>query len=135
VASLGVWTDDAVLRAYTTHNLDTYWRAQAEVCASRADVAAADATCEWVVPGVARLHHLVETGRQTAKSRAVRWGLAFYPVSFHRVLREALRLREGAFEPQYDDQGERGADVTRFVAYVVGRGTADSQPTPRGVDS
>ena len=82
--------------------------------------------CEWVVPGVARLHHLLVTGRQTAKSLAVRWGLGFYPERRHRVLRESLAVREGAFEPQYDDLRERGADVAAFAAYVVEQGTCRS---------
>ncbi len=123
VESLGIWTDDAVLRAYTIDNLDTYWRRQVERCADPR-AASLPFTCEWVVPGVARLDHVLETGRQTSKSRAVRWGLAHYPECFHRVLREALAIREGAFEPQYDDVFERGRDVVAFAAYVVERGVA-----------
>jgi hypothetical protein len=122
--TLGIWTDDDVLRAHTIDNLDTYWRGQAEGCAGRPDVAASDAACEWVVPGVARLDHLLATGEQTTKSRAARWGLTHYPERFHRVLLEALRLREGGGEPQYDDAAQRGADVTAFVAYVVEQGVS-----------
>jgi len=78
----------------------------------------------WVVPGVARLHHLLVTGQQTTKSRAARWGATFYSERFHRVLRESLSIREGAFPPQYDDRAERGADVTAIAAYVVEEGVA-----------
>ena len=116
---LVIWTDDAVLRDFTVDNLDTYWRRQAEGCAARPDVAASDFACAWVVPGVARLHHLLVTGEQTAKSRAARWGLGFYAERWHRVLRESLHVREGAFASQYDDPAERGADVAAFAAYVV----------------
>jgi hypothetical protein len=122
IDSLGIWTDDAVLRAFTIDNLDTYWRRQAAGCAADPTGAATDFACEWVVPGVARLHHLLMTGEQTAKSLAVRWGLGFYPERWHRVLRESLAIREGAFEPQYDDPADRGADVTAFASYVVGEG-------------
>jgi hypothetical protein len=119
VTDLDVWTDDAHLRAHTLDNLDTYWRGRAEYCAGNPHGAASDFTCEWVVPGVARLHHLLVTGEQTAKSRAARWGLGYYPERWHRVLREALRVREGVGEPQYADLAERGDDVTAFAAYVV----------------
>jgi hypothetical protein len=120
--TLGIWTDDAVLREFTVHNLDTYWRAQAEGCAAAPEEASVPSACEWVVPGAARLHHLLVTGRQTAKSLAVWWGLQFYPERWHRVLRESLAIREGAFEPQYDDVLQRGADVAAFAAYVVDQG-------------
>jgi hypothetical protein len=124
VETLDIWTDDAALREHTIDNLDTYWRRQAESCAADPDRAASDFACEWVVPGAARLHHLLVTGRQTSKSRAARWGLTFYPERFHRVLREALWVRERACAPQYHDLAERGADVTAFAAYVVGEGAA-----------
>lgn len=124
VECLGIWTDDPLLRAHTIDNLDTYWRDWAGRCASSADVAAQEWTCEWVVPGAARLHHLLVTGDQTAKSRAVRWALDAYPERWHRVLRESLAIREGAFEPQYDDPAERGADVAAFAAYVVAEGVS-----------
>ena len=94
--TLGIWTDDAVLRELTLDNLDTYWRSQAEGCVASPDGAATPFDCEWVVPGVARLHHLLVTGRQTAKSLAVRWGLGFYPERWHRVLRESLAVRRRA---------------------------------------
>jgi hypothetical protein len=125
VDSLEIWTDDDVLRDHTIDNLDTYWRRQAEGCAADPAGAASDFACEWIVPGVARLHHLLVTGEQTAKSLAVRWGLGFYPDRWHRMLRESLWVREGAFEPQYDDLAERAADVTAFATYVVREGTAD----------
>lgn len=124
VESLAIWTDDAVLRDYTVDNLDTYWRRQAERCATDPDAASLPFSCEWVVPGVARLHHLLVTGAQTSKSQAAGWGLGHYPERFHRVLRESLAIREGAFEPQYDDVLGRGRDVAEFASYVVAQGVS-----------
>jgi hypothetical protein len=123
VAELDVWTDDEVLRRFTIDNLDTYWRHQADWCAADPERASDPLVCEWVVPGVARLHHLLMTGRQTSKALAVRWGLEYCPERFHRVLRESLAIRQGAFEEQYADVVERGRDVAAFAAYVVERGT------------
>jgi hypothetical protein len=120
--SLDIWTDDTVLRQVTIDNLDTYWRGQAEDCAADPQRASVPFACEWVVPGVARLHHLLVTGEQTAKSLAARWALEHYPDRFHRVLREALHIREGGFESQYDHVLERGRDVAAFAAYVVAEG-------------
>lgn len=119
-----IWTDDAALRDFTRGNLDTYWRDQAESLAKFPAEAASDASCEWVVLGVARLHHLLVTGAQTTKTRAGEWGLAFYDPSWHPVLREALRLRTGVGEPSYHDTAQRGRDTAAFAAYVVEAGTA-----------
>jgi hypothetical protein len=123
VESLSIWTDEDLLRRHTIDNLDTYWREWARRCATADDVATHEWTCEWVVPGIARLDHLLVTGQQTSKSRAVRWGLSHYPERFHRVLRESLAIREEAFEPQYEDVPERGRDVATFASYVVERAT------------
>ena len=69
--------------------------------------------------GVARLHHLLVTGEMTAKSAAGRWGLGFYDERFHRVLREALRIRDGISEGEYDDPAERGRDTAEFTVWAV----------------
>lgn len=114
-----VWTDPARLVAFTRADLDTTWRQQAEALAKFPDEAAGEESCGWCVLGVARLHHLLVTGGMTSKSAAGRWGLEHYDARWHRLLREALRIREGAGEEQYADPAERGSDVAAFTAYVV----------------
>ena len=120
-----VWTDDARLLAFTRAHLDTYWRQQAGALAKFPAEAAAEDACAWCVLGVARVDHLLVTGAMTAKGAAGRWGLTHYDERWHRVLREALRVREssgvGDWETsEYDDPAERGRDVTGFTAHVVG---------------
>lgn len=119
-----VWTDDARLRAFTAANLDTYWRDQAAGLAKFPSEAAGDLACEWAVLGSARLHHLLVTGEMTTKSAAGRWGLAYYDERWHRLLREALRLRESGTGPgEYaGDVAQRGRDTADFTAYVVAAG-------------
>ena len=118
-----VWGDDEVLREFTRTNLDTYWRDTAVALAAMPGEAARETSCSWCVLGVARLDHLLITGEMTTKSRAGHWGLAHYPARFHRVLREALRLREDPAAPSaYDDPAARGRDVAAFTAHVVAAG-------------
>jgi hypothetical protein len=64
------------------------------------------------------------TGSMTTKNGAGRWGLGYYPERFHRVLREALRVRIGGGNEYLDDDGTRGLDTAAFTAYVVEHGTA-----------
>ena len=120
---LGIWTSQAALLDFTRHNLDTYWRQNAEALTAMPQEGASEGACEWCVLGVARLHHLLVTGEMTTKSGAGRWGLGHYPERFHRVLREALRIRSGGGDEYKDDDGARGTDTAEFTAYVVARGT------------
>jgi hypothetical protein len=55
----------------------------------------------------------------TAKSAAGRWGLEHYDERFDRVLREALRIRDGEGSSEYADPAERGRDTAEFTSYVV----------------
>jgi len=120
---LGIWTDQDALLEFTRTNVDTYWRRNAEALAAMpAEGDSADA-CEWCVLGVARLHHLLVTGEMTTKSRAGEWGLTHYPQRFHRVLREALRIRSGGRDEHPEDDGARGLDTAAFLAHAVEQAT------------
>lgn len=123
IESLGIWTSHARLLDSTRNNLDTYWRSTAEAVTAMPSEAAHEWACCWCVLGVARLHHLLVTGDMTTKSAAGRWGLEFYPERFGRVLREALRIREGGPEEYADESTARGLDTAEFTSYVVEAGT------------
>jgi len=114
-----VWTDQGRLLAFTRHSLDTDWRRTAEALAKFPAEAQTEQSCEWPVLGVARLHHLLVTGEMTAKGAAGRWGLGFYDERFHRVLHEALRIRNGNGVSEYADPAERARDTADFTSYVV----------------
>ncbi|RHW26156.1 DUF4111 domain-containing protein [Nocardioides immobilis] len=123
LADLAVWTSPDVLRDHTLDNLDTYWRANAEALAKMPSEGAAEDACCWCVLGVARLHHLLVTGEMTSKSAAGRWGLEHYPERWHRVLRDAVRVREGGADEYGDDRAARGLDTAAFTASVVTEAT------------
>lgn len=119
IDELGVWTSPDLLRDHTVGNMDTYWRGNAEALARMPSEGALEAACCWCVLGVARLHHLLVTGEMTSKSAAGRWGLTHYPDRWHRVLREALRVREGGADEYAGDRAARGHDTAAFTAHVV----------------
>lgn len=123
LSELDIWTDHDRLLAFTRDNLDTYWRSSAEALAAMPSEGEVEWSCCWCVLGVARLHHLLVTGDMTTKSAAGRWGLGYYPERFHRVLREALRIREGGADEYADDRAARGRDTADFTAFVVRAGT------------
>ncbi|MFI7699167.1 aminoglycoside adenylyltransferase domain-containing protein [Nonomuraea sp. NPDC049480] len=95
---LDVWSDPAVLAAWTDDNLDRYWRrlvTRASRPISRWGLAALGGyAAVWIVTGVSRLHYTLATGDVTSKTGAGRHALEAFPERWHRVINEALRLRE-----------------------------------------
>ncbi|MEV0384111.1 aminoglycoside adenylyltransferase domain-containing protein [Nonomuraea sp. NPDC050643] len=95
---LEIWNDPGALAAWTDTNLDRYWRR----LVGRASHLASPwgLTClggygaVWVVTGVSRLHYTLATGDITSKTGAARHALEVFPEHWHRVVNEALRLRE-----------------------------------------
>ena len=112
-----VRTDKDALLAHTRDNLGAYWRDsqldQVEHAGPEA-VGHVDWAVEWVVLGVARLHHLLATGELTSKSGAGRYILSDLDTCWHRIAREALRLREDPSQPGLyaGHPAERGRDLT-----------------------
>lgn len=125
LATLGVWTDERALHAYTVANLDTYWRRKAEglARATPADLPADERARDYLVShcilASVRLHHLLVTGDMTAKSRAGRWALTALDERWHPVLREGLRLREGTGESEYARLADVLRDAGGLLAYLV----------------
>lgn len=117
-----VRTDPAQLARFTRDNLDTYWRSLLEQLTAEgpAAVGTQDDAVAWTVLGCARLHHLLTRGELTSKSGAGRHVLAHLDVRWHRVAREALRVRERPGSPGlYDDAGHRGQDTLDLLEHVV----------------
>ncbi|MEV0619161.1 aminoglycoside adenylyltransferase domain-containing protein [Nonomuraea sp. NPDC050404] len=95
---LKIWNDPAVLATWTDRNLDLYWR-RLVTRASRPFtpwglMCLGGYGVVWVVTGVARLHYTIATGEITSKTGAGRHALTAFPERWHRVVNEALRLRE-----------------------------------------
>jgi Domain of unknown function (DUF4111) len=116
-----LWTDDAVLRAFSYDNLSSYWARIADALAAEPDEAARPEAAAWCVLGVSRLHHLLATGSMTSKSGAGRHALTVFDAQWHAIISEALRAREqpdapSAFE---SDAAQRGRDTIAFTAMAI----------------
>ncbi|MFB4281437.1 aminoglycoside adenylyltransferase domain-containing protein [Nonomuraea sp. MTCD27] len=95
---LKIWNDPGALATWTDGNLDGYWRRLVTRASHPSSLWWL--TClggygvVWVVTGVARLHYTLATGDITSKTGAGRYALEVFPDRWHRVVNEALRLRE-----------------------------------------
>lgn len=121
-----VWTDDAALRAFSYGNLGSYWAGTAESLSRHPREASEPAVTAWCVLGVSRLHHLLVTGTLTSKGGAGRYALTAFGPQWHRIITEALRVREEPDErSSYAREPEaRSRDTTEFTIMAVEAGLA-----------
>lgn len=116
------YTEVEELVRFTRENLDTYWRGQLRqvVDAGVEVVGANDAAVAWLVLGAPRLHHVLTRRTLTSKSGAGRYVLDSLDARWHRVAKEALRIREHPDQPSlYDDPRGRGQDVRDLLAWIL----------------
>jgi hypothetical protein len=113
-----LWHDPERLNAWTRGNLESYWRPW---LASRSVIASVGGwSVEWGVLGVTRLHYTLATGRITSKHGAGGYALDTFPERWHRIVREALRIREGRRdERQFRQPFERRRHMREYVAMVI----------------
>ena len=124
--TLGIWTDEQVLREYTHDNLRSYWAAEVDQLRKFPDEAARPDIVAWFVLGVSRLHHLLATGRLTSKTGAGRYALERFGERWRPIVAEAIVYRElDESTGRYDGEPARRAeDTIDFVDMVVASGLA-----------
>lgn len=119
-----LWHDPARLDSWTRSNLVSYWRrwlARNDRLLSRSGVVSLGTwATEWGVLGVTRLHYTLTTGHITSKRGAGAFALDTFPARWHRVVREAVRIREGRRdERQFRNPLERRRHMREYVAMVI----------------
>jgi hypothetical protein len=96
-SKIEIHTDPARLAASIESNLDAYWgRLLDRASTVRSSWGMAALTpygVVWIVTGVSRLHYTLATGEITSKDGAGRHALVTFPERWHRIVREALRIR------------------------------------------
>jgi hypothetical protein len=124
IAALPVWNDPLVLATWTDNNLDSYWRRLVERGArltTRYGLIGLTAwACEWCVLGSSRLHYTLASGAITSKEGAGRYALATFPVRWHRLIEEALRIRCAAGgRSAYRSPLTRRRELLAFTGMVI----------------
>ncbi|MEU8235236.1 aminoglycoside adenylyltransferase domain-containing protein [Actinoplanes sp. NPDC048967] len=117
VAGLGIHTDWPALAESTRQNLAGYWTRWRDVTA-RGPVGFSARATSWGVLGAARLRHTLAAGRVTAKTEAADFALRTYDERWHRVIREARRIRVGG-PALYRNPVRRRADLIGFLRVVL----------------
>ena len=109
-----IWSDADGLRKWNLANLDDYWVAKTAEGerVPHALWAGWEYGLQWVVLGIARLHHTIATGEVISKSSACGHALAVTDERWHRVVRTAMALRA-------DRQADLATEAEILVADAV----------------
>ncbi|MGW4475288.1 nucleotidyltransferase domain-containing protein [Nonomuraea sp. NPDC004354] len=122
VAEVGVHTDWDLLARRTRENLAGYWTRWAEKSSRTTSLwglaALVPAQTSWGALGVTRLHHTLAAGEVTSKTAAGEYALRLFDERWHRIVREALRIRKGG-AALYRNPFARRADLIAYMRMVL----------------
>lgn len=122
------WQDPDALVAWTHRNLDDYWRpwlAKSDhLFTPGGRWSLTPDFIEWGVLGVTRLHATIATGQILSKYQAGTYALENFPDRWHRIVREAMRIRAGEDKktspPLYKRQApRRRKDARVYIDAVI----------------
>lgn len=107
-----------LLLAGMKHNLNTYWMAYTR----RPDRIAwlfTEYGVAWAVLGVLRQYYSFKENDITSKSGAGEYALTQLPPEWHRLIREALNLRQQDTKSFYRTRTGRAVEAFRFMKYII----------------
>jgi hypothetical protein len=99
-------------------NLDTYWR-NFTCRPARMAWLFTDYGIQWAVLGVLRLYYTFREQDIISKTGAGEYALAHLPARWHRLIREAIRIREHADAPACRTRLLRAVEAWVFLKYVI----------------
>jgi hypothetical protein len=118
-----VWFDAHELIRWNRANLAGYWRDWVSWLRERepSAVRATDGDgLPWLVLGVSRLHHTIETLGITSKTGGGQWALAHFEARWHPIIDHALACRAGTSPPEpYGPIDVLHADAADFGEMVI----------------
>ncbi|HUR06895.1 MAG TPA: aminoglycoside adenylyltransferase domain-containing protein [Nonomuraea sp.] len=119
---LGIHTDWDTLARRTRENLATYWTRWVQRSARPASLwglaALSEYQTSWGALGVTRLRQTLAVGEVTSKTAAGEYALEAFDERWHRIVREALRIRLGG-PALYRNPFRRRADLLAYMTMVL----------------
>lgn len=125
ISEIDLWNDADRLREWTQQNLEDYWRpwiAKSDLLLSRGGMwSLRPDFIEWGVLGVTRLHATIATGTILSKHGAGTYTLETFPDRWHRIVHEAMRIRERERELArlYRNPLVRRKEARAFISVVI----------------
>lgn len=79
----------------------------------------ADWGIQWAILGVLRQFYTFKENSITTKIRAGRYALDCLPVRWHKLIQEAIRIREGKKGSAYGSRIARIVETVNFLKYII----------------
>lgn len=118
-----IWHDPARLASWTRENAETYWArwlARSSSLLSRRGLALlGDAAIESGVLGVSRLHRTLAKGGIVSKLAAGEHALGAFGPRWHRIVKEALRIRRRERGRLFRNPFLRRREALAFIETVI----------------
>lgn len=101
-------------------NLNTYWKSYTRI-GTRMAWLLNDQGIQWAVLGVLRQYYTFHERGITSKIEAGEYALDHLPERWHRLIREALRIRRDEGVSQYGNPVMRAVGAVRFLNDIIRR--------------
>jgi hypothetical protein len=116
-----------LLIAQMRANLNSYWRGWTRQ-PRRIVLLYSDWGIQWAVLGVLRQFYTFKENSITTKIRAGQYALNCLPQQWHRLVQEAIRIRQGKTDSSYRFRFGRMVEAVRFLDYIIKACNANSIP-------
>ena len=115
--------DWQLLIAAMHENLNSYWASYTRN-PKRIAWLLSDFGIEWTVLGVLRQYYSFVAHAITSKTGAGEYALAHLPAKWHRLIQEAIQIRNlpsgTPYKSLYESRVTRAADAYNFLRYIIG---------------
>ena len=107
-----------VLVSHMHDNLNSYWVRWTRR-PDRILILLSDWGIQWSILGVLRQFYSFRENTITTKIRAGNYALDCVPAHWHRLIREAIRTREGKEKSTYQYRATRALEAINFLNYII----------------
>lgn len=107
-----------MLLPWMKHNLNAYWATYTHQPARMLSLLS-DFGIQWTVLGVLRQYYTFKEHDITSKTGAGEYALTQLPPRWHRLIREAINIREESSTWSYKTKFGRAIDALQFMRYII----------------
>ncbi len=115
---LAITVDAETLISWTQKNMNTYWKNWTRRPIRLLSLLT-DWGVQWTVLGILRQVYTIREKNIITKQRAGEYGLYEVPERWHRIIKEAIRIRTKTAGPLYRSTFIRAMEVRDFINYII----------------